>query len=679
MTSQETCHYIDASTFSGERQEATGGLLNIFVLKTLFTWVCSVSVIAFAGTASAQSNEGAFADSLVHLQEVTVTQSRLSNYAIGHFQVVIDSSALKLSSIGSTAELLRKFGFGHIRSYGVGGVTSPSFRGSGGSHTQILWNGLSLVSPLNGQSDLSLLPVFFTDAVQIQTGGSATLFGSGAIGGTLRFSNRASFRQGWQGSLSENWGSFNSQFHGGAIGWSNRRWSTSTKVFYTSTDNNFKYTNRNLVPARDERRQHSGYRQMGVLHQDYWQINSSQILSLRIWAQDNLHQIPSPTTVATPSRETQGDRFIRSMLGWDWDHSNGHLFIQTAQVHHGYDYRNPVLAMISKSSFDTFQQTVEHSLTWLEKYKNTTGVQHQVEVARGDDYVTPRQSRDRTALYTTLERREKKWNAVIAIREELVNGRTTPWAPSISAQVQVRSWLAAYGNASGNYRIPTFNDLYWMGAGAKGNALLKPERSWSQELGLRWKTPLPEPPVAFEGQVAAFSNQVENWIQWTPRGSSWTPDNIKKVWSRGFETNGTMGVRIGQVRMEFVVRYSFTKSTSEAVYDPTHQDEIGKQLFFTPRHEGSGTWRTTWRRHTWSLVTSYTGLQYTDDSNTSYLAMKPYDVSNFWWSYNWRQISFQLEINNLFDQDILARPGYPLPGRNVKAGLTVNFNQNQKK
>ncbi len=580
-----------------------------------------------------------------------------------------------MSNAGSTAELMRKFGFGHTRSYGVGGVTTPSFRGSGGSHTQILWNGLTLVSPLNGQSDLSLLPMFFTDAVNIQTGGSATLFGSGAIGGTLRFTNKASFRQGWKGSITENIGSFMTQFHGTSVSWSNDRWSTSTRVFYTSSKNDFTFTNRNTAPPTIDTRDHNAFRQLGVLHQDYWQLNAKQLVSLRIWAQDNHHEIPSPVTVPTPAQETQQDRFIRSMLGWDWDYGGGHLFIQSAQVHHEYDYRNPLINLTSKSSFDTFVQTAENSFTLLKKIENTSGLQHQTEVAHGGDYSGTRRIRNRTALYTTFQRQTSRWQAVFAAREELINGRLTPWSPSLSGTYQLNSRISIFGNTSRNYRIPTFNDLFWIGAGASGNPNLKPELSWSEEVGLRSRLNSVRTNLLFEGQIAFFSNQVNNWIQWTPQGPSWSPNNIKKVWARGMETNFHAARKFGAWHTQLTLRYSFTASTSADVYDANRQNEVGKQLFFTPRHEGSLSFRITKLRNTWSLISSYTGLQYTDEANTSYLAMKAYQVTNFWWQHTWRSTSFQLEVNNIFNQEILARPGYPLPGRNVKAGINLHFNQ----
>jgi len=36
---------------------------------------------------------------------------------------------------------------------------------------------------------------------------------------------------------------------------------------------------------------------------------------------------------------------------------------------------------------------------------------------------------------------------------------------------------------------------------------------------------------------------------------------------------------------------------------------------------------------------------------------------------------FMLEMNNMFNNQVSTRPGYPLPGRNFKGGLTIRFNK----
>ncbi|MEX1238543.1 MAG: Plug domain-containing protein, partial [Cyclobacteriaceae bacterium] len=173
------------------------------ILKTPEIFVFALCIL-LSVQATAQVN----IDSARLLKTVVVNQSRLNDYVIGSYELPIDSSALALASNGSLTDLLRKQGFGHIRSYGPGGVASPSFRGTGSGHTAVLWNGIDLTSPLTGQLDLSLLPAGLFDDVSIQTGGSTSISGNGSIGANIHLNNNLNFNEGLRASVSSHIGSF---------------------------------------------------------------------------------------------------------------------------------------------------------------------------------------------------------------------------------------------------------------------------------------------------------------------------------------------------------------------------------------------------------------------------------------------------------------------------------------
>lgn len=611
-------------------------------------------------------------DSVTRLDEVVITHTRLQNYATGHFIQNVDTVTSRYAVVTNAAELLRKFGYGHIRSYGVGGVTTPSFRGTGASHTAILWNGINIMSPMLGQSDLSLMPVTFVDDVQLQSGGSASLYGSGAIGGTIQFNNKAVFRQGLNVSLTENIGSFKTLFHGLSASWSDKRWISSTKVFQTSAANNFPFVNNLVAPPREEKRRHNAYEQHGVLQQNYFQVNSRQLLSLRFWYQDNRYEVPQPTSVPRAGVATQRDQFFRSMIGWNYDYRNGHLFVQSAHVHHLLDYRDPSINLYSPGTFDSFINTFENTVIAAKDLEWTSGANYTFESTNSADLVKGGPQRNRLALYTAFKHQPGNWTNVLSARQEIVNGKLTPFAPSLGSDYRLRKDLSLFGSVSRNYRIPTFNDLYWNDSGAEGNPDLKMETSWSEEIGLKLQF------AHLHGQVAAFSNQVDNLIYWGQVASVWTPRNVLKAWTRGIESNVTIAKTFGKFSGEITERYSYTLATTEAVYDPVKSDQVGKQMVFTPRHESGTTLRLNWTSWHLSVTNNYTGLQYTDDSNNLYTAMKAYNIANLWASKDLQLkkigMVMMVEMNNVFDQQVSARTGYPLPGRNFKAGITIRFN-----
>ena len=144
-----------------------------------------------AHPAFAQSQEGA-----QYLDTVQIAGSRLHLLTPGHKRISIDSLTLQEAKGQNLADLLSRQSDVFIKSYGLGSLATTSLRGGGASHTAVIWNGFSLQSPMNGQLDLSLLPVFFFDEVEVQYGGSAALYGSGAVGGAIHLDNQIDFEKG---------------------------------------------------------------------------------------------------------------------------------------------------------------------------------------------------------------------------------------------------------------------------------------------------------------------------------------------------------------------------------------------------------------------------------------------------------------------------------------------------
>ena len=67
----------------------------------------------------------------------------------------------------TVAELLSENSVIYIKSYGSGGLSTASFRGTGAGHTQLTWNDININNPMVGQFDLSLVPAGFIDDINI--------------------------------------------------------------------------------------------------------------------------------------------------------------------------------------------------------------------------------------------------------------------------------------------------------------------------------------------------------------------------------------------------------------------------------------------------------------------------------------------------------------------------------
>jgi len=539
----------------------------------------------------------------------------------------------------------------------------------------VLWNGINLVSPLSGQLDFSLVPAGMFDDVTIQTGGSSSVSGNGAIGASIRLDNHMNFNEGTRLGAAAFIGSFGSQFYQVDAQFSNERLGSSTKVLYGSADNDFKFTNNSVFPPETQRRKHNAQTQYGLMQQLHARTRGAGIFSLKLWYQHTDYEVPNPITILRESQAEEKNEFCRVLGGWNISHANVDWNVQTAFIRQDLNYSDPALSLQSLNRYNSFIENVEANFSYRNQSHLTTGLNYTWEQGVVDDFGNEIPVRNRIALFGAYKFHWlSKWQASLSAREEIVNGMAMPFSPALSVKYQADKIVGIFTNISRNYRIPTFNDLYWKGAGAQGNPDLQSETSFNAELGAQVSYSF------LEARAVVFSNNVDNWIQWTPGSvQTWTPQNIKTVWCRGIESQLSLNTKWTETYSKLTLQYSFTKSTNQSVYGNGGSYETGKQLILTPIHEASATAELSWRKYLLHVVCSYTGKQYNDSDNTPYHVVGDYLITNLWLrkqlEINGWNLGISGEVNNLFNVEYVARPGYPLPGINYKVGVQFKFNK----
>ncbi len=620
-------------------------------------------------------------DSARQLQEVIVEQTRLTTYRAWAYTWQADSAHRTLMGATSVADLLRRAGVGQLRFYGPGGLATAALRGSGSNHSASLWNGVPLASPLNGQLDLSLIPTTFFDEATVEAGGAASVYGSGSIGGTIHLNNHARFREGWawQGQMAA--GSFGNFFQDAGFRWSGNRFQFSTKVFYQQAANDFPFVNNTVFPARRQTREHNAFRTYGWLHQAHWQLRPRQLLSFKWWSQQSRYEVPHPVTVPRPAQAIERNGVNRLLLSWHLERDTWNIFAQSALLHHQLLFQDPATATDAYSLARSWinQWEVNHRLG--HSVSATGGMNYTLEQGQAREIQLNPQRHRIAAFYALKWALGKQWQANGSARAEWVNGAPMPPAPAINlVWSPTRVWQIT-ASATRNYRIPTFNDLYWFGTGAQGNPNLQAEQSMSYELVAKGVFVQNQEQV-LQGQASVFSNQVANWILWTPTEQNlWSPENVKRVWARGVEVQALWRHRASKRwSWQAQSQYRLSYATNVELYENRNPNELGKQLPFTPQHEASTEWRLNYKASGIQIIHVVTGRQFTDGDNSLFFALPWYHLTHVWLTHSfagaaarWRATA---EVNNLFNVDYLARPGFPMPGRHYR--LTIQFHLKQK-
>ena len=638
--------------------------------------VCVLSV----STLDASGQENTDSLKTFVLREVFIHEDRLKASEIGLTATSIDHVVLTQARGSNFSELMRMTGAGQIRSYGPSGLSTPSFRGTGGSHTSILWNGVSLQSPLSGQQDLSLIPVSFVEDIKLQKGGATSLYGSGAIGGSIQLNNKTCLNKGLDLGSTQKLGSFGNHYHEYRFHWSSRRLGTSFRVFQRKLANTFPYTNSYVRPQTNERRSHAAVMQRGLLQQNDWLVNRNHVLSFKLWYQDNEIEMPGSIIAGDGSESTQKDEFFRSLVSWNLDKSDFSLGYKQAYVRHVLNFVDPSTGINSTSIFKSWTNRADAEFDLSSFLVLVSGFTHTYDQTEVDAFGISDPDRNNTAFFSSLRYRSSENRFLIAlnIRQELTDGDLTPISSSIGGEYALSQRLKLGANASRNYRIPTLNDLYWNGEGGIGNPNLLPETSWSNEFTLGYANAT----QSFATKATGYSTVVSNWILWRPITSAvWTPDNVKQVWSRGVEATFSGFVPFKSIPLEWNVTYNFTKATNRKASDLGNVIEIDKQLFYTPVHDGTVYLKVSYQNLDWTLIHNYIGKQYTDGENSEFFALPSYHILSAYLSRYLHLAPFsghlRFEVNNLLNTNYENRRGYPLYGRNYSITLNIQFNNNK--
>lgn len=650
-------------------EKYTCGSFQLRLLLTLLSVACAVF------QASAQT------DSSRHIPEVTITAVRGEQLQTGAKVQQFTPAQLRAFATANLAELLSANTPVFIKSYGPGSLSSISFRGTGASHTAIVWNGFNLQSSMNGQTDLSMFPIGTFDEVRLQYGGNSALYGSGAIGGSIYLRNTAALVDSpqMQVTLQASSGSFGTQQYFGSYGYSGKRFSTQVKYYRTSSDNNYTFTNTAAFQSPEVKQTHAAFTQQGVVLNGGGSVSKFTRINAYYWWHNNQRDLP-PTMLQSTSLATQADESHRAAVDFTYARNKWQSILRSGFFLEQLRYSDPIAGIDSKNRAVNWVNELELTYTVSPILKMITGVNFTTINASSPGYSsTASPSQNRTAIFAAArwgkQTTASRFKSDMSVRAENISGVWVPVTFSFGTQTRIADNLHLHTLVSRNYRYPTFNDLYWQPG---GNLQLKPEYSFNAESGLNYVYTLSK--HQFKANVTVFSHWVDNWIIWMPDSVNpnvWTPNNAAEVWSRGVEYG--LGYT-WQPKLNTTVSvnalYTWQQATHEKVAF-AGDAALHRQLIYMPRQMGSFQLSVQHKKCQFSFQQVYNGLRFTSSDNYNYLPA-------FWLSSAQMSYSFQLKkypalahafvsAKNIWNENYQVMLWRAMPGRYIEAGLRLEL------
>lgn len=602
-----------------------------------------------------------------------------------------DSMQMVSSLTTDLGELISDYLPVFIKSYGRGSEATASFRGTASSHTQVLWNGMNLNSPMRGMADLSLLPVFFVDDVYLLHGGSSLTQGSGALGGSIHLENKPDWNTAFQvGGLLET-SSFHSRklFIKGQYG--DRKFQTSTRIFFDASKNDFPFFNSGVLPAKMDTLKNAGYHKYGILQEFYFRPKINQVSGVRLWYQHSDRNLPQLMSYQGSQRdEHRNDSQFRGQFDWKKysDGLNYHFFTGVNAVRLNYYRATPAFQFVNEDSHSRETSLVNHlriKKQFNTKMQGTAGFDmnyHAVELKNRQLGVGYKNNRLETSLLLNLHYKPfKRLAAFVLLRSEHYDRKVAPLIPSLGVEWQiVKTWpFLLSANAARNYHKPALNDLYWLPG---GNPDLLPENGYHMDISLSGNHTSGN--VTLQHELTGFYARVKNWIIWQPAASGayyWEANNLKDVLSRGVEYQYSAAVNVQKVQVRTGGNYAFTSTANLHAVRPADESR-GKQLIYIPKHKGGIYFSGYWKQFTLKYDFNGIGKRYTKSSNqesTFEQVLNPYFISkiSFGKQTNWNDVIFLMKftVDNLLDQPYQSILWRPMPGRFYTLSLAINFRE----
>lgn len=657
----------------------------------------------------------------VQLDEVTITAPR-SIKDIGTQKTKIDSFALRENVVNSLAEVLSQNTSVFIKSYGRATLATASFRGTAASHTQVTWNGMRINSPMLGMVDFSLIPSYFIDDANLYHGATSVGVTGGGLGGAVVLGTKSTQEEGFGVRYIQGIGSFNTFDEFLKITYGSKKLNLSTRVYYASSDNDFKYTNyKKKLYEKDEegniigryhpveRNKNGFFKDFHVLQEAYYNQENGNRWSLSAWYMNSNRGLPMLSVDRRPAsahKEEQDEQTFRSALGWSrmfsdlkLDAKAGYVYTDFSYIYQGdngegelktmtdsHNYTNTFYADLSAEYFIGDKWSFSGNVS-LHQNKVTNRNQAIEDMAGETQIIGYNKARPELSGFLSAKYKpHQRVGIAVNLREDWYGKGSPQFIPAAFAEYYLikDGSLIMKSSIARNYRFPTLNDLYFLPG---GNPDLKPEYGFTYDVGLEYARKFNN--MELKAEASFFDSYVKDWILWILERPYPRPVNIKEVRSYGGEFKGSLLWDLGKDwRLSMHGNYSITNSINRREAFSTNDMSIGKQLPYIPKYSATATGSLRWKQWEFIYKWNYYSERFTTSSNDS--SSKIGTLGTFYMSdislernfpMKWAQIALKLTVNNLFDEEYESVLSRPMAGRHYGFFIQIapNFGKKGKR
>ncbi|WP_111707505.1 TonB-dependent receptor plug domain-containing protein [Lutibacter citreus] len=598
-------------------------------------------------------------DSIQQLKLVNLNSVKLYQHSKGYKVISLNDSII-LKNTESFTSLLRFNSPIYIKEYGSGGTSSASFRGTSASNTAVVWNGININSINNGQIGFNALSVNLIDNINVRSGGGSIEFGSGAIGGTVHLNDQLHFGNYLKNQLVSTVGSFDTYNNLYKFSFGSEKIAAKFGVSYNKSDNDYKW-----LGTDNLKNENGAYDNLSFSLGFAYKLNNFSKLSIFSTKYKGNREFSGTLPNPSAAKEKYKDLNFRNLLEYSYHKNEFTHAVKFAYLTQEYRY-------FADKKYDdySFGKSKRYLLKYDFNYKispnSIVETFSELESVFGKTDQIEEKNRkqfSQSLIYTQQIENIASINA--KIRKDYNSDYKIPFVYALGAELKPLRNTFIRLNGSKNYRVPTYNDLYWP---ALGNLDLIPESSLQGEFGLGYKTD------EFKLDLGVYYINSKDKIVWTPgvdpeKPNDWTPINVAEAVNKGIEFTAAVNKNINKHLFNFTLNYSYTIAKDKST---------NNYLTYVPKHLTNGNFSYTYKRVSAFYQHLFNGKVYTTTDNLNNYTVPYYNVGNIGVDYKLIQkenkdLSFGVKVNNVFNKEYQVLPSRPMPNRNFNININYKF------
>jgi vitamin B12 transporter len=604
---------------------------------------------------------------------VTATRSPISIKDSPSPVEVIDLQTIEHANGSTVADVLENYTSVFLKDYGAdAALKTVSLRGTASEHLLVLVNGSRINSLQNGLVDFSLLPLSDIERIEIVHSGSSALYGADALGGVVNILTRRP-----SSDLR-----LRAELGGGSFGLQRYALETQGRVGeigllggYSSErgrDDFPFYLQGGAASGSQERRINSDFfRQQAYLHVN---ADPDEHSLLTFSVQNVIANRGTPGDLRFQSEfARQNDNDVNILANYLDTHVEHVEFNLKMAFHYNLEtYDDPTFGI------NSFYKTVFLNVNPQARARISSaqtlilGGELGQGVLYGNDF-DGRISRVQRSAYASNEFQFESGRPFLGrislyqtLRYDNISDVDDALTPKFGVNVRIlkEGDLRLRSSFGWNFRAPSFNDMYYRGF---SNPNLKPERSTSFDIGV----------------LTTFESSGEHTLELTyyqlrtkdrilPDPTTYIPVNIGEATSTGLE--GRYQGDFLEKKVALTLSYTLAdarKASRNSDADPSYD----KQLPYVPANVATLNLIFRFEPVVLSVTHSFVGRRYTMADNSEWLS--PYHLTNanvvVTVPMSSRRLFVKAEVNNILDKDYEVFQYYPMPGRNFRFTLGLDY------